>query len=83
LEIISIGHNNFIPNNRISMILQVESRPIKNLISRAREIDKLIDASNGKKRKSVIVTTDGYVVLSSIAPRTLAVRFQQEENNFE
>jgi len=79
VEIISIGHNNFIPNTKISMILQINSRPIKSLISKAGKTDRLIDASNGKKRKSVIVTTDGFVVLSSMAPKTLAERYQQED----
>lgn len=61
------------------MILQINSRPIKSIISRAGETDRIIDASSGKKRKSVIITTDGYVVLSSIAPKTLAERFKKEE----
>lgn len=83
MEIISIGHNNFIPLERISMILQVKSRPSRDIISKAREVDKLIDASSGKKRKTIIITTDGYVVLSSIASKTLALRFRQEDINFD
>ena len=81
MEIISLGHNNFIPCNKISIILQVNSRPIRNIISKAREIDKLVDATSGKKTKSVIVTTDGYAILSAIAPKTLAERYQNEDGS--
>jgi len=76
MEIVSIGHNNYIPKSKISAILQINSRPVKKLLSNAGKTDKLIDASNGKRRKSVIITTDGYVLVSSIAPKTLADRFQ-------
>ena len=78
MGIISIGHNNFIPYQKISLVLQINSRPIRSLITQARTNEKLIDATNGKKSKSVIITTDGFVVLSSIAPKTLAIRYQQE-----
>lgn len=78
MGIVPIGHNNFIPDMKLSMILQVDSRPIRNLISLARTNGTLIDATNGKKTKTVILTSDGYLVLSSIAPKTLALRYQQE-----
>jgi regulator of extracellular matrix RemA (YlzA/DUF370 family) len=80
LEIISIGHNNFIPCSRISLILQISSRPIRSLISKAREEEKLVDATSGKKTKSVIVTNDGFVVLCAITPKTLAERYQNEDS---
>lgn len=63
------------------MILQVSSRPIRSMISKAREDDKLVDATSGKKTKSVILTTDGYTILSSIAPKTLADRYQDEDGS--
>lgn len=80
MAIIPVGHNNYVPKDKISIILQINSRPIKNLISKAGEMDKVIDASSGKKRKSVILTTDGYVVISSISPKTLADRYKKEED---
>lgn len=79
MNIIPIGHNNFIPKEKVLMILQINSRPLKQLISRAGDLDKLIDASSGKKRKSLVLTTDGFVVISSISPKTLAERYNKEE----
>jgi len=78
MKIIHIGFENFVPKEKISMILQIDSRPVNRLITNANKEQKLIDASHGKKRKSVILTTDGYVVLSHIAAKTLAKRFNSQ-----
>lgn len=75
MEIISIGHNNYIPKQRVSGFYQIDSRPIRKLITTARLKEKLIDATNGKKSKTVIILSDDFVILSSIAPKTLAERF--------
>lgn len=79
LEILGIGHNNYIPKERISMILRSGSRPAKSLTSKAREQDRLIDAANGKKRRSIIITTDGFLVLSSLTTDTLYKRFLKND----
>lgn len=75
MSIIAIGHNNFIPKDKIYGFYQINSRPIRAKITLARTQDKLIDATNGKKSKTVILLADDYVVLSSISPKTLAERF--------
>lgn len=75
MEILPIGHYNYIPKHKISGIYQINSRPIRKLISMARVEEKLIDATNGKKGKTVIILSDGYIILSSIAPKTVAERF--------
>ena len=75
MDIISIGHNNFVPKHKISGFYQINSRPIRNLITTARLKEKLIDATNGKRSKAVIILSDEFVILSSISPKTLAERF--------
>jgi extracellular matrix regulatory protein A len=75
LDIVSIGHNNYIPKSKISGFYQINSRPIRTLISTARIKEKLIDATNGKKSKTVIILSDDFIIISSIAPKTLAERF--------
>lgn len=80
MEIISIGHNNYIPKHKISGLYQINSRPIRSLISMARIKEKLIDATNGKKSKTVIILSDDFIILSSIAPKTLAGRFSGKED---
>lgn len=78
-SIISIGHDNFIPSNKILLILSRKTRAIKPIISKAELNHRLIDATNGRKTRTVIITMDNYVVLSSIAPKSIAERYAEEE----
>lgn len=80
MEIISIGHSNYLPVSIILGIYTVESRPMRSLISKAKTDKKLIRATRNKKTKSAIILKDGYIVLSSISPATLANRFAGKVN---
>lgn len=79
-NVIPIGHDNFVPSNKILAILDKETNPIKSMISRARMNNLLIDATAGRKLRTVILTTDHYVVLSSLGPKTIAGRYIETEN---
>lgn len=72
---LSVGHGNYVAKNKVSGIYYIKSQPIKDIISIARTKEVLVDATKGKATKSAIVLSDGYVILSSIAPKTLAERF--------
>lgn len=76
--IIPIGHDSFLPVNKILAILSRETRAIKPIISKAELNHRLIDATKGRKLRTVILTTDNYVVLSAITPRTIADRLNEE-----
>lgn len=80
---LSIGYRNYIHCDRIVAVISPESRPVKSLISRARENGKLIDATMGKKTKSVIITNSDHVVLSANTPETIAhrVRSMKDKSN--
>jgi len=71
---ISIGYKNYISRDRIVSIIAPDSRPIKNMISRARETGKLIDATMGKKTKSVIIMDSDHVILSANTAETIVHR---------
>lgn len=72
---LSVGHGNYVAKHKISGIYYINSNPIKDIVSSARIKEILIDATRGKATKSVVVLSDGYVILSSIAAKTLAERF--------
>ncbi|OQX96136.1 hypothetical protein B6I21_01835 [candidate division KSB1 bacterium 4572_119] len=71
---ISIGYRNYISVDRIVAIISPDSRPTKNMINGARENNKIVDATMGKKTKSVIVTNSNHVVLSANSPDTIVHR---------
>ena len=66
--LINIGYGNFISAERII------AAPIKRMAQDAREKGILIDATCGRKTKSVLFIDSGQVVLSALPPETLANR---------
>jgi extracellular matrix regulatory protein A len=75
IKLINIGFGNIVSANRIIAIVSPDSAPIKRIITDARESDKLIDATYGRRTRAVIVMDSGHVVLSAIQPETVANRF--------
>lgn len=71
---ISIGYKNYIAEDRIISIIAPDSRPTKTMISKARESGKLIDATMGKKTKSVIIMDSDHVILSANTAETIVHR---------
>lgn len=68
MEFVNIGYGNIISASKVVAVVSPESAPIKRLITEARESGVLIDASFGRKTKSVIVMESGHTVLSSLEP---------------
>lgn len=76
---ISIGYRNYILAERIVAIVSPETRPTRNLIAGAKEKGMLIDATMGKKTKSVIVTNSNHVVLSANSADTIVNRIENSK----
>ncbi len=73
---INIGFGNIISAGRIIAILNPGSRALKRLRDEAKDRGKLIDATGGKKVRSIIITDSDHVVLSAIQVDTLLNRLE-------
>ncbi|MCL2420318.1 MAG: DUF370 domain-containing protein [Defluviitaleaceae bacterium] len=71
---VNIGFGNMIPSGRIVAMVSNDSAPVKRLIQEAREKGSLIDATQGRRTRAVIVADSGHVILSAIQPETIANR---------
>ncbi len=80
MKLINIGFGNMISDARVLSIVAPDSAPIKRMVQEARERGMLIDASYGRKTKSVIVMDTDHVVLSAIGPEVIAARWQDKQN---
>ena len=74
MQLINIGFGNIVNANRIVSIVSPESTPIKRLVQEAKENKLAIDATYGRRTRSVLIMDSGYVVLSAIQPETIAGR---------
>ena len=74
-ELINLGRGNTIAKREIVVIARPDSGAIKRLIATYKVKGKVIDLSGGQRMRSVILTASGYLVLSTLRPKTLAQRF--------
>lgn len=77
MKLVNIGYGNSIAENRIIAVVAPDSSPVKRLISEAKEKGLLIDATYGRKTKSVIVTDSSHIVLSAVSPETVSGRVNE------
>ena len=80
MKLINIGFGSFIAAKRVLSVLSPDSAPIKRVIQEARDRGMLIDASYGRKTKSVILMDTDHVILSAIHPETLQARWMDRED---
>ena len=80
IKLINIGFGNIVSANRVISIVSPESAPIKRIIQEAREAGTLIDATYGRRTRSVIVADSGHVILSAVQPETIASRIAGKED---
>lgn len=74
--LIHIGFGNIVNTSKIIAIVSPESAPVKRLVQGAKEKGMAIDATQGRKTKSVLVMENSQVVLSALLPETIAGRVQ-------
>ena len=74
--LIHIGFGNIVNIAKIIAIVSPESAPVKRMVQRAKEQGTAIDATQGRRTKSVLVMENGQVVLSALLPETIAGRAQ-------
>jgi len=71
---LNVGFDNAVAVERVIAVVSAEPSPIKRLREAANRRQKLIDATNGRKTRTVIVTDSDHVVLSSLQPETVVER---------
>ena len=73
-KLINIGFGKMVAASRVVAIVSPESAPIKRIISEAKDRGVLIDATYGRRTRSVIITDSDHIVLSAVQPETISNR---------
>jgi regulator of extracellular matrix RemA (YlzA/DUF370 family) len=76
IELVHVGFNNIIAMNRVIAIASPNSAPTKRTIQEGRNKGLLVDMTNGRRTKAVIITDSGHIILAALAPETIAGRLQ-------
>ena len=76
-NLLYIGFGSSIVANQVIAIVAPNSAPMKRLKDDAKKKGRLIDATHGRKTRSIIVTKTDHVILSAIQSETISQRFVQ------
>ena len=83
IKLINIGFGNIVSAQRVVTIIGPESAPIKRIIQDARDRGTLVDATDGRRTRAVIITDSDHVILSAVQPETVANRLVDEDDEVE
>lgn len=81
MQLINIGFGNIVSAERIISIVSPESAPIKRIVQEAKDSKMAIDATYGRRTRSVIIMDSGHVILSAVQPETIAGRVDNGIDN--
>jgi hypothetical protein len=79
LRLLNIGYGNLVIASRVVAIVASASAPMRRLREEAEGRGKLIDATQGRRTRSILVTDSDHVILSAVNPETIAARLGTEE----
>lgn len=79
-RLIPIGFGNVVNSDKILAAVSPDAAPVKRMVQRAREENRIIDATQGRKTKSVIFSDTDYLILSALQPDTIMKRFNTRED---
>lgn len=77
--LLNVGFGNFVVLDRVISIVNPSSAPMRRLREDARSEGRLIDATQGRKTRAIIVTDSNHVILSAIQAETIGQRFKADD----
>lgn len=79
IKVLNIGFGNLVSAARVVAVISPSSAPMKRLKEDARERGKLVDATEGRMTRSVIITDSDHVILTALQTERLAERLAEEK----
>ncbi len=79
LKLLSLGFGNSVIVSRIVAVLSPDSSPMKRLKDEAKGKGLLVDATHGRKTRSIIITDSHHVILSAVQSDTIAQRLATDD----
>ncbi|MCG2722429.1 MAG: DUF370 domain-containing protein [Thermodesulfovibrionales bacterium] len=73
--LVNIGFGNVVSAAKVVAIVTPGSAPMKRLREEAKKAGRLIDATEGRRTRSIIVTDSNHIILSAIQAETITQRF--------
>lgn len=82
-KLIHIGFGNMVNTDKIIAVVSPDSAPVKRLVQKAKENGVVIDATQGRRTKAVLVMENSQLVLSALLPEMISLRAKELPDNGE
>lgn len=76
MALLNIGFGNTVMIERIIAVINTGSSPARKLKEAARKEGKLVDVTEGRRTRSILVMDSNHVILSSVQSDTISQRMQ-------
>jgi regulator of extracellular matrix RemA (YlzA/DUF370 family) len=78
-KLLNLGFGNIVVASRVVAIVTPSSAPMKRLKEGAKEAGKLIDATHGRRTRSIVITDSDHVILSAVQAETVTQRLLSDD----
>ena len=76
MQLLNVGFGNTVMVGRVIAVINTGSSPARKLKEAAKKEGKLVDVTEGRRTRSILVMDSNHVVLSSVQPDTISQRLQ-------
>ena len=76
---INIGFGNMVNADKVVVVVKPDAAPVKRMVQAAKENGRIIDATQGRRTKAVLMTEESFVILSALQPDTIGRRIQSDD----
>jgi regulator of extracellular matrix RemA (YlzA/DUF370 family) len=78
-QLLNLGFGNFVVSARVVAVVNPASSPMRRLREDAKQNARLIDATQGRKTRSLVITDSNHVILSAVQAETMRQRLQEDD----
>jgi len=79
-RLLNIGFSNVVLLSRVVCVVQADSASGKRLRQEAKNTGRLVDATQGRKTRSIIITDSNHLILSSLRTESIQKRIDSGDN---
>ena len=76
---INIGFGNMVNADKVVVVVRHDAAPVKRMVQAAKENGRIIDATQGRRTKAVLMTEESFVIVSALQPDTVGRRIQSDD----
>lgn len=76
-QFLNVGYGNLVNARKVVSIIHFDAAPIKRMVQSAKDSGMAVDATCGRKTKSVVVMDSGHILLSALLPETISKKAEK------